>query len=526
MMGDKHNRWPNGGEPNTNAPRGRTRGLASLVLALVGLLAIAPACSYKPAATSPVRVAADPSIATRLEGVLGNGFEVIPSQAGSIAALVSEGSVEAAVCLQPVDTVSTTSERVTSLPRLWAAQTLGSGESMTLEQARGLRPAVRLLASGGVRPTYEDVASGRYPAQDPVYLVRRKRNGLAALISGIAGRRDRSETVADALGREEVPAALAGLKKTVSLTVVGDIMLARGVGGYIKRFGLDYPISLVADITSSSDIAFANLESPIGVTGHPLPGKMIWFRAEPETVECLSKAGIDAVTLANNHTLDYDSENLLETISILDSKGIAHTGAGSNISEARKPAVIERKGLRVAFLGYNEFANPSLFWSAKYPRTLMAGADQPGTPPIDMEMIREDIIAAKNAADVVAVSFHWGQEYTNHPLPYFGKDLKRIARETINLGADMVLGYHPHAIQGIEVYKGKPIAYSLGNFVMDQKRPVTCESMIIQFHLSKDGVEFMEVTPATIEEGRPRPLEGEEARPLMEKIRSISAGLN
>lgn len=495
-------------------------------MALASLLAAMPGCSSRPAANSPVRVAVDAAIAGRLQTALGDGFQVVPAQPGSAAGLISEGSVEAGVYFQPLDTKSTSSEKVAFMPRVSAAPTLGGGESISLEQARGLKPAVRLLPAGGIRPTYEEVVSGRYPSQDPIYLVTRRQTTLERLLPGIAGRQDRSPLVASALRREETPALLAGLERTVSLTVVGDIMLARGVGGYIKRFGMDYPMSLVADITSSSDITFANLESPIGVTGRPLPGKLIWFRAEPETVECLAKAGIDVVTLANNHTLDFDSESLLETIDILGTKNIAHAGAGRDLSEARKPAVMERKGLRVAFLGYNEFANPSLFWSTKYPRTLMAGPGQPGTPPIDMEMIREDIAAARKVADVVAVSYHWGQEYTNHPLPYFGLDLRQIARDTIDLGADMVLGFHPHAIQGIEVYRGKPIAYSLGNFVMDQKRPVTCESMIIRFELSKHGVEFMEVTPALIEEGRPRPLEGEEARSLMDKIRSISAALN
>ncbi|MGE5542644.1 MAG: CapA family protein, partial [Bacillota bacterium] len=499
---------------------------AVTIAALVSLLAAMPGCSSGPAAGSPVRVAVDPVIAQPLKTVLGDGFDLVPVEPDAAAGLISDGSVEAGVYLQPLDTESTSSEMITFMLRVSAAPTLEDGERLSLEQARSLKPAVRLLPAGGIRPTYEEIVSGRYPDRDPIYLVTRKQTTLERLLPAIAARKDRSPLVANLLRKEETPALLAGIERTVSLTVVGDIMLARGVGGYIKRFGLDYPMSLVASVIASSDITFANLESPIGVTGRPLPGKLIWFRAEPATVECLAKAGIDVVTLANNHTLDFDSENLLETIEILKSKDIAHVGAGRDLSLARKPAVIERKGLRVAFLGYNEFANPSLFWSTKYPRTLMAAPGQPGTPPIDMEMIRDDIAEARQIADVVAVSYHWGQEYTNHPLPYFGLDLKQIARNTIDLGADMVLGFHPHAIQGIEVYRGKPILYSLGNFVMDQKRSVTCESMIVRFELSKRGVEYMEVTPARIEDGRPRPLDGEEARSLMDKIRSISSALN
>ncbi len=483
-------------------------------------------CATAPASTPTVRVAADPSLTAALQETLGAGYNVLSVTPESAAGLILDGSVDAGVYLQPIDTKSTSSVKATWLPQIHAVPLFGDGEPMSLEQARRFGPAIQLLPQQGVKPDYDSVVSGKYPAQAPVYLVTRRRTAFTRLLSGMRGEPDRGAGIAAILKRQDVPATLAGLKRTVSLTVVGDIMLSRGVGTYIKRFGVDYPISLVASRTSSSDITFANLESPIGVTGRPLPGKLIWFRAEPQAVECLARAGIDAVTLANNHTLDFDSENLLETIGILDSKGIAHTGAGRNLAEARKPAVIERNGVRLAFLGYNEFANPSLFWNTRYPRTLMATPSEPGTAPIDMGMIREDIAAAHKVADVVAVSYHWGQEYTNFPLPYFGRDLKEIARQTIDLGADMVLGFHPHAIQGVEIYNGKPIAYSLGNFVMDQKRPITCESMIIRFDVSRDGVEFMEITPAIIEEGRPRPLEGEEARPLMSKIRSISSRLH
>ncbi|MCL6446205.1 MAG: CapA family protein [Alicyclobacillus sp.] len=127
----------------------------------------------------------------------------------------------------------------------------------------------------------------------------------------------------------------------------------------------------------------------------------------------------------------------------------------------------------------------------------------------------------KTLRDVIA----FNERNRERAMPYFGQDLKKIARQTVDLGADMVFGFHPHAIQGIEIYKGKPIAYSLGNFVMDQKRPITRESMIIRLDLAHDGVRSIDVIPAAIEEGRPRVLTGNEAAELMAKIRAISAEL-
>jgi poly-gamma-glutamate synthesis protein (capsule biosynthesis protein) len=439
--------------------------------------------------------------------------------------LLHRGDVTGIICLQRLDSDLTVSTKIAELPRVFVTPLFGEGEAIPLEEGRRLQPAVSLFPVGGVRPDWWNIVSGRYPLRDPVYLVARRPSPLESLLRRVVVKADPAPAVAEAFASEEGRGALCPVEKTISLAAVGDIMLSRGIAGYMREFGVEYPVSLVESLLSSRDLTFANLESPMGVTGKPLPGKMIWFRAEPRAVECLARAGVDIVTLANNHTMDYGPENLLETMAILDSKGISHTGAGRDIAESRRPAILERKGIKVAFLGYNEFADASLYWDAKNPRTLLAGPGTPGTAPIDMGMIAEDVARAKDEADVVVVSFHWGQEYVNHPRAYFDRDLRQIARGTIDLGADLVLGFHPHAVQGIEIYRNKPIAYSLGNFIMDQERPIARESMIALFDLSRDGVEYMEVIPAMIEKGRPRPLDGADARALLQKLRSISRDL-
>ncbi len=314
-----------------------------------------------------------------------------------------------------------------------------------------------------------------------------------------------------------VPKPIAPAKPvTVKLVAVGDIMLGRGVANRIQRHGVRYPLERVAEQLRGADIAFANLESPFGTKGRPLPGKGIWFRAAPTSVWAMVYAGIDVVTLANNHILDHDTENFLETLQTLDEHRIAYTGGGPNIARARQPIVKKVQGVRVAFLGYSQFAD--LFWDWKYPRSFAALEDRPGVAPLRKDYIKEDIARARENADIVAVAVHWGEEYVNHP----SQEQRRLAHMIIDAGADLVLGSHPHAIQGVEEYNKGLIAYSLGNFVMDQQRPITRESMILEVTLTKEGLGDYRIMPVTIENGQPRLAEGAELARLEQKIKGIS----
>ncbi len=305
----------------------------------------------------------------------------------------------------------------------------------------------------------------------------------------------------------------------ILLAVVGDVMLARGVARAIAQHGVEYPFAAVAPRLRAADYTFANLESPLGVKGKAIPGKGIWFRARPEAVAGLVYAGIDGVTVANNHIFDYDTENFLETMEILRKNGIGVTGGGEDLAAARRPLVVDVRGVKVAFLGYSQFAD--LFWDWNYRRSFAATASRPGVAPVRDAWLAEDIASARRSADVVAVAFHWGEEYVNHP----NEAQRRLAHRAIDLGADLVLGFHPHAIQGIERYEKGLIAYSLGNFVMDQKKPLTRESMILEVRLTRQGVAGYEVVPVIIDACQPRILEGEAARPLLDKMARISAGL-
>jgi len=382
---------------------------------------------------------------------------------------------------------------------------------------------LRPLEIDGIMPTRISIATGRYPLSLPVVLVRRDRqpNLLARVLEPyLVPNRDAVEDFGEWLGSQPARDVVYGKKQpSLTLAAVGDVMLARGVASKIARYGLDYAFGNTGERLKRADIAFANLESPFGTTGHPIPNKGIWFRAAPESAKTLVEAGIDVVNLANNHILDYDTPNFLETLKILEENQVRYTGGGRNYAEAHRPAVIEKNGITVAFLGYSAFGD--IFWTYSYPRSFSATDNRPGVATLGenhLEEIRRDIENARRLADVVVVAFHWGDEYVEVP----NEGQKRFGRWAIDAGADIVLGSHPHAVQGLELYKGKLIAYSLGNFIMDQKREITRRSMILELILTRKGVQQVRVVPVRIQEHQPQIQEGNPAYTLLERIRAIS----
>lgn len=412
----------------------------------------------------------------------------------------------AAPWLSPVRDVSLTEAR-----RIAGAPADPRGPHVLLAGPAGFTPDLQPVTVDGVLPSLANIRTGKYPLSEPVYLLSTP-GAQRGAVAGLAGW----------LSGEQAGNLFLGAVPQATLTVVGDVMLARGVDTQIGKYGLNWPFELVADRTRAGDVTFANLEAPLGTTGTPLPRKLIWFRGRPESVTTLPKAGIDVVTLANNHILDYDTPNFLETLDLLDKNGIRHVGGGRTLSDARDPVIVEVNGVRIAFLAYSNFAD--IFWDWNYRRRFTATDATPGQPaipgvaPIRLDMIREDIAAARQQADIVAVAYHWGTEYVNVPAP----EMVALAHASVDAGADLVLGFHPHAVQGFERYKGKFIAYSLGNFVMDQKRDITRESMILEFLVQKDGVHAVGVVPVMIDDFRPHLATGAEGDKLWEKLRRIS----
>lgn len=241
------------------------------------------------------------------------------------------------------------------------------------------------------------------------------------------------------------------MEEALTFAAVGDIALSHNYEELIKHKGPDYPFDHVRSFFWQKDIVFANLEGPLGISGKPYPLKCS-LKAAPDYVKGLKNAGINVVSLANNHILDYREDAMYETMQLLEEHGILFFGAGSNLAEARRPAILEKKGIRVGFLGYCDVVIDSPFY---------AGPNERGVSPFVLEYVKQDIHALRPRVDLLALSLHWGMENFSLPLP----EQIRMGRELIDSGADIILGHHPHVVQRLEQYKQGYIAYSLGNFL-------------------------------------------------------------
>jgi poly-gamma-glutamate synthesis protein (capsule biosynthesis protein) len=303
----------------------------------------------------------------------------------------------------------------------------------------------------------------------------------------------------------------------ISLAAVGDILLDRGVGKKIEKYGTGYPFERVAPALRGADLAFGNLECPIGEKGRKVV-KPFSFQAKPRTAGCLTDGGLDLLSLANNHSLDCGRTGLSETMEILRAKGLHWCGAGNTQAEAEKPTVLSVKGLRIAFVGFCEFLPEGVFLRDDRPTIAFAGEDR----------VRAAVAAARRDADLVVASFHWGIEYRSRPS---ARQIG-LARAAVDAGADLVLGHHPHVLEALEVVSRaggrRPalIIYSLGNFVFDQRRPPSSETVILRCTLGRDGVTAAAVTPIRIEENRPRPTTPAEGERLLERLAGLSKERN
>ncbi|HUW71722.1 MAG TPA: CapA family protein [Candidatus Humimicrobiaceae bacterium] len=247
--------------------------------------------------------------------------------------------------------------------------------------------------------------------------------------------------------------------KESTIILVGDIMLNRGVEDMIDKHGdgdFNFPFLKIANYLNKANIVFGNLESVISDKGNRI-GSIYSFRAEPETVEGLTFAGFNVLSLANNHAFDYGRAALEDTFLRLKEVGIDCVGAGFNEEEAYFPIIKDIEGTKIAFLAYTNLGSPS--WAAKGENSGIAWV-----PENDFEKIKENIKSAKENSDVLIVSLHAGEEYQAE-LTEFQID---FAKAAIDAGADLVVGHHPHMIQPVEEYGQGYIVYSLGNFIFDQ----------------------------------------------------------
>jgi poly-gamma-glutamate capsule biosynthesis protein CapA/YwtB (metallophosphatase superfamily) len=335
---------------------------------------------------------------------------------------------------------------------------------------------------------------------------------------------DRTDMWGRAICRVAVDSGSTQFPVTINFT--GDIMLARRYeypGGVIDTLGVeaifDPTLHYLGD---AADITVVNLECPLTAVGTPHPTKPIIFRGSPENVAGLVHAGIDVVSLANNHVIDYGLTGMRETQRVLEENNILHSGAGADSYEAFLPVFYNKAGVNIAFLAScnrtGQYDN--------YQPYLNAGFNKPGFAYLNVYDLARQIHDVENAADLIVVEMHAGIEYDQVPSdwrfsddpedefysPFYrvpGRQEIALRHQAIDLGADLVICHHPHVLQGFEVYKGRLIAHSLGNFAFDQSYTETFPSAILNARINENGFYEYSVTPVYIDDYIPRRARGE-----------------
>ncbi|MCR4345893.1 MAG: CapA family protein [Sulfuricaulis sp.] len=312
------------------------------------------------------------------------------------------------------------------------------------------------------------------------------------------------------------------------VAAVGDIMLGGTAAPEMRKFGYDYPFELTKDILKQAQIVFGNLEGPLTDDGASETAKQYVFRSPPDKVApALSRAGFNIVSLANNHTLDYGPEGLEHTRQALEKAGIQSVGAGANAAEARAAVYMTCAPPRGSGFSAVNFTTQVAFlaYSLTFPEEFWAGKDKPGTAFGHERHVGADVAAAREKADIVVVSFHWGQEGKTELRDY----QRQLAHAAIDAGASAVLGHHPHILQGVERYKNGVILYSLGNFAFGSFSNTATRSAIALLTFRDNQWRELRMVPINVKNAevvfQPRPLVGRDATDVVEHLQQMSQAL-
>lgn len=298
-----------------------------------------------------------------------------------------------------------------------------------------------------------------------------------------------------------------------SLTAIGDIMLSRNVQTTSLKQPSKYlyPYEKIQNILTN-DLIFANLETPLIAGSQVQSGTMV-FRADIENAKALKSAGFNILSLANNHTPNQSQKGLISTFSTLTDAGIQYVGAGKNVQEAYSPKLTLANGYKVAWLAYNDRDVVPESYGAGY---TSKGIDWAGTALMNESKLEDEIAQAKSLGQYVIVSMHSGTEYTAKP----NESQKIFAHRSIDAGADLVIGHHPHVVQTVEKYQDKYIFYSLGNFIFDQMfSDETRRGLVLKINFSNNIIKKIELVPTVIENyAQPRVANEKEADWVLKRL--------
>ncbi len=331
-------------------------------------------------------------------------------------------------------------------------------------------------------------SAGDMESQQPTWTRREVLIAGAALL-GVAGCGSNTPP-ASGHAPQELPARMASVPSPtltpVTLAFTGDVMIGRTVNSHMlsTASGDPYPFTYTAEFLRGFDLTIGNLECVISNLGQPVP-KSYNFRGDARAYDRLLNAGFDLVSVANNHSGDYGKAAFVDELLTLPRRGIKPIGGGQNKQQAHTPVFKTVRGTTIAFLAYDEI-NPYSF---------AATDTTPGHAWLNATDLRLDVTRARASADFVIAFVHWGIEY------FMGltAEQRSLAQVAIDAGADLVVGAHPHVIEPYEYYKGKPIIYSLGNFVFDNMYPeVVRRGSILKLTIQRQRLLAWKLVPTRI----------------------------
>lgn len=307
------------------------------------------------------------------------------------------------------------------------------------------------------------------------------------------------------------------------MAMVGDVMLGRGVAQEIPTRVASSFWGNTLSLLHQADLVIAGLECAITTETRPWTKtpKVFHFRAPPQAIEVLRAAGVRLVSLANNHTLDFDVPGLFDTLNYLDAAGIAHAGAGRNLAEARRPAIVEAGGRRIGMVAFTD-NEPA--WAA--------GVDQPGINylpinlnPATIAIVAEAAAAARQAgAEFVVLSLHWGPNMRQRPPRQF----QGFAAAALDAGVDLIYGHSAHIFQGVAVLHGKPVLYDTGDFLDDYAvDPVlrNDQSLLFMADIGQARTRELRMYPVRLRYASVNQARGQDAEDICSRMQALSAEL-
>lgn len=326
------------------------------------------------------------------------------------------------------------------------------------------------------------------------------------------------ENTQGSIVQETVQQEVEKEEEELVLSFAGDIMFDKSVAGFIKSKGEDYVFQGYEKYLKSSDIVFGNLETALSNNGQPVIDKEHTFRSSPKLAPFMKKYNFTAMSIANNHALDYGRAAFVESMKVLKENGISYGGGGHNKKEASDGVIIEKKGLKIGFIAFSSVI-PSVDWYAGDKRPGIIGAYK-----VHEAAILKAVNNLDSKCDVLVVSIHWGKEGTTTVR----ERESELAYKLVDAGADVIMGHHPHVVQSFELYKDKLILYSLGNFIFTTSySEISNKTILATARFDQSGkLKSVEAVPGIVKWGRPFPMDEVQGRAYLDYLNKMSININ